>query len=37
VGWLEREDAELGVATAIAERRAAIDGGDVDAAVGEDA
>ena len=37
VGWLEREDAEHGVATAIAERRADIDEGDVDAAVGEGA
>ena len=37
VGWLEREDAEHGVAAAIAERRADIDEGDVDAAVGEGA
>ena len=37
VGWLEREDAGHGVATAIAERRADIDEGDVDAAVGEGA
>ena len=35
VGWLEREDVQHGVAAAIAERRAAIDEGDVDAAVGE--
>jgi heme exporter protein C len=35
VGWLEREDAEHGIAADIAERRAAIDEGDVDAAVGE--
>ena len=36
VGWLERQDAEHGVAAAIAERRGAVDAGDVDAAVGED-